>query len=562
MREFLLLPKLKVKLFFKFFATLSRARVFVGFLFFLVALIFIGVEFVVFYSEFIFLKYQPIIGTPLTIHILNLAFLAFFSMLLLSNFISALPTLFRSKEVEFLLTTPLKHLAVFTSKFVDTTTYSSWASFILIPPVFVAFGLAYQAGLIYYPLGLFVVFPFIVIAASFGVLILLLITRYLLKLDFLKMLLILAPLLAAFIFYGVKQAIPEEAIVLRVTSLAALNRYLAGLNTSSPYFPSSWLINFLRMLLIKNSKEVIFNLFLLLSTALFALQLCFLFSRRNFYDAWSSAHDKGRTLKKIRQKTDKIVFKAPIVLKGQFGSLITKDIRNFLRDPAEWSQALFLLLLIIVYVFSLGKAPVVAYPTSSFWATIITFVNFGVTGYILTTFALRFIFPTVSLEGQSAWILYSSPMRISKLLWEKFIVGFIFLFVLSGALIVFSGGALRLDQPILYGYLASMGILVLSIVSLSLGFGAVFPNFKEKNPSSLSTSFGGIFTLILSLGYVAAVVLLIALPLKSYFEFKLEGVPFRDITIIQASLGIFVLSFLATVIPMYLGFKKVDNYDF
>jgi ABC-2 type transport system permease protein len=52
---------------------------------------------------------------------------------------------------------------------------------------------------------------------------------------------------------------------------------------------------------------------------------------------------------------------------------------------------------------------------------------------------------------------------------------------------------------------------LLSASGLAVGLGALFPNFKEDNPSKIVSGFGGTFCLVLSFLYIVAAVTLLAL---------------------------------------------------
>jgi ABC-2 type transport system permease protein len=51
-----------------------------------------------------------------------------------------------------------------------------------------------------------------------------------------------------------------------------------------------------------------------------------------------------------------------------------------------------------------------------------------------------------------------------------------------------------------------------SLSGLAVGLGALFPNFKEDNPSKIVSGFGGTLCLVISFIYIAVFVSLVALP--------------------------------------------------
>jgi ABC-2 type transport system permease protein len=53
--------------------------------------------------------------------------------------------------------------------------------------------------------------------------------------------------------------------------------------------------------------------------------------------------------------------------------------------------------------------------------------------------------------------------------------------------------------------------MTLTLNGLSVGLGALYPNFKEENPSKIVSGFGGTFCLVLSFLYILGSVVLLGL---------------------------------------------------
>ena len=53
--------------------------------------------------------------------------------------------------------------------------------------------------------------------------------------------------------------------------------------------------------------------------------------------------------------------------------------------------------------------------------------------------------------------------------------------------------------------------MTLTLTGLAVGLGALYPNFKEENPSKIVSGFGGTFCLVLSFLYILGSVVLLAL---------------------------------------------------
>ena len=111
--------------------------------------------------------------------------------------------------------------------------------------------------------------------------------------------------------------------------------------------------------------------------------------------------------------------------------LVLKEVRLFFRDTTQWSQLILLAVLVIVYVFNIKFLPLRGEGMTFFLVNVVPFLNLVLAGFVLASIAARFIFPGVSLEGRTFWLLRSSPMSMRELLWSKFWVGTLPLLVLA-----------------------------------------------------------------------------------------------------------------------------------
>ncbi len=67
--------------------------------------------------------------------------------------------------------------------------------------------------------------------------------------------------------------------------------------------------------------------------------------------------------------------------------------------------------LVVVYLYNFSVLPLDQTPMPSFFLqNLVSFLNLGLAGFILSAVAGRFIFPAVSQEGFSFWIIRSSPV--------------------------------------------------------------------------------------------------------------------------------------------------------
>src|ERR1044072_5931341 len=126
--------------------------------------------------------------------------------------------------------------------------------------------------------------------------------------------------------------------------------------------------------------------------------------------------------------------------------LVMKEVRLFFRDTTQWSQLILLGVPVLVYVFNIKFLPLKGDGMTFFLVNVVPFLNMVLAGFVLASVAARFIFPGVSLEGRTMWLLRSSPMSMRELLWSKFWVGTTPLLLLAVSIIAVTDYLLQVTQ--------------------------------------------------------------------------------------------------------------------
>ncbi len=514
-----------------------------------------------FYRSFDYLSEQPQIGAALMNRILSIGFLTFFSMLFASNIITALSTLYRSPEVTYLMTTPAPVIDIFTLKSIENIFFSSWAILILGSPIVFAYGVAMDAPKLYYPLVITTMLIFIVVPASFGISATVLFSRFFARLR-LRHVMILAVSIFTLVMVIFLTYVRPNVIVLEETEdLSQVNRFLDTLPASTSFLsPSSWLTRIFNEAINLNLAEAGFYFLVLLSTAMMTFQVTYWLGERFYYRSWTDSlvAKELQAMEVARRQQIRHSW-----LWGAFPkiyrTLLEKDSMIFWRDPTQWSQLLILVILLIFYIVNLRNLP--SQITHLFWKTMISFFNFGFTGYVLATVSVRFVYPAISLEGRNFWVIGTAPIRLSTIFWGKFWQTFVVFFFCAQALVTISNYMLRVE-PIVY-YVGFFGTTMMSmtLTAISLGMGAVFPYFKERNPSRIASSAGGLVTVLISLIYVAVVVIILAQPLHFYFRSLFYHSEFSHKYTLAAGAVVLAISAIVTFISIYFGRRALQSRD-
>lgn len=116
------------------------------FLFAGIGLIFLGGIFAVSYRILIYFQQVEDIGDILAYKLLSMTLLIFFSLLIFSSILTSLSKLYLSKDLALVHTMPVCSEKIFLARWIESTLDSSWMVIVYAIPVFVAYGIVYNAG--------------------------------------------------------------------------------------------------------------------------------------------------------------------------------------------------------------------------------------------------------------------------------------------------------------------------------------------------------------------------------------------------------------------------------
>lgn len=529
-----------------------------------------------FLFNFLLKPEQQPFGAPMLKRLVGMVMLAFFSMLTFSNLIIMLTTSYISREVEFYMAQPVSHRRLFFLKFAESTLYSSWAFIVLSLPFFISLGgtnsadVHFNWGSIlpdahwsFYPLTALLLAPFIIIPASMGALIALIITVYFPTRKMFRLSAALAIITIALGIFTGQQA--GSGLRLGVGERAEITRVMGFMGIGDiAWMPSTWLGRGIRAALDSNFTDVIFWGALLYSTALMALQICYWLAGPLYYPGFCSSRGSSSS---NRQRSgglflffDTICRRLPSAIRA----LVVKDLSVFWRDPAQWGQLMVLFGLLFIYVVNLGSASEISKIQMKVPAfrSLTTLFNIGATCFVLAILTTRFFFPMLSLEGKQQWVIGLAPIPRTRLVWVKFGLCWVCSLFLCLPLVLMS--CAFLDTSAFITILSVITILFMSmgLNSLAIGLGALMPNFQEDNPARIANGLGGTINVIVSLIYIAVS---IALELPLVHAHIQHGAP-------ESSLGQIILyasgptwlffQLLVISLPLWLGLRHWKRLEF
>jgi ABC-2 type transport system permease protein len=246
----------------------------------------------------------------------------------------------------------------------------------------------------------------------------------------------------------------------------------------------------------------------------------------------------------------------------QTRSVVRKDIKLFLRDTTQWTQLLLLASLVVVYLYNFRVLDLKKIPMSTVYLqNLLSYLNMGLAGFVISAVAIRFVFPAVSIEGKPFWLVRSAPISMKKLLWSKFWMYLVPLLMLSEILIVLSNGFLNVSGFMMGVSVVTMVFLTAGIVGLGIGLGAIYPRFFVENVAKIATGYGAILYMILAMGFVALAVFLEAWPVNAIFMSTFAGIEVHATrwVLVVCVLGLVaVLSLAVCVLPIQWGIRSLE----
>jgi ABC-2 type transport system permease protein len=504
------------------------------------------------------------LGDLLALRLLSMVLLTFFSILVFSNIVTSLSTFYISGELEILLSAPVRIQNIYRAKYIETILDSSWMTLIYGLPVFIAYGAAFKAPITYYAGLILTMIPFLCIPASVGIIVtMLLVNTFPARRA--KDILVLLGLLFFMVLYILFRMLRPEKLV-DPDTFPTLVQYLTAMRGPvSPLLPSAWATEILSPLLRRTAGESVFYLLMLWSTAAAGAVIGEWVCDKIYYNGWSRSQE-GKRSAISRSRLAGLIFSiAALPFRGKTRSIVTKDIRIFFRDTSQWSQLFLLLALMVVYIYSFKLLPLDRAAMPSFYLqNLISFLNLGMVGFVTSAVAVRFVFPAVSLEGSSFWIIRSGPLSIGDFLWAKFWSSLLPLLVLGEILIVLSNTLLRVT-PFMMGLgIVTVFVMTFGITSLGVGLGAVFPKFKHENVAQIPTGFGGIVYMLVAMLFIGLVIILEAWPVYRIFAAQTFGSHISASGWIMISFSLIlemIINTVALFLPMNLGQKRLEQRE-
>lgn len=506
---------------------------------FLAVFAFVGIGLYFFFlSGFRYVNFsvEQEIQLPLTLFIYELFLLVMAGVIIFGAVVSGIFSLFRGQYDNWILSSPNYKLLP-RIVLVKSILTSSWPLFVMFLPAVLAFNKIYHLGAVtLFFILLSVVFLLVLLNALSLLTILLIASLYhkvtqltqsirftfggLVTLLFLVTTLIIAKVWHAVSDIDLVKIFKADDADATVTIHNISSHFIA-----SPTHPLALEIVYWQE---KMPKEALLNGLLLFIFAVLAVLLWWKVSKR-YYSLWQ-AFQEGTT-RLVDKKTDiehstkaYLFTGSPLMALFKKEALVTsRNLRGIM-----WFMFLFGLWLAQVGTNIILSQNIARHQTDvSERLAVFQALQFIIAIYFICSFALRFVFPSFSVEKKTAWILGSAPLSFNKLFYSKYLFYTTFFVTLGSFMSYVNVRILDLDFTHSLYSMSLFITTVVFIVTLALTLGAVFPSKETDDPEAISTSMSGLFFTALALIYggLSSGVLYLTL-IKKEATFTLLFIPF------------------------------------
>lgn len=489
---------------------------------------------------------------------LSWLFLTFLSFLAFSALVTSLSTFFLSDDLKLLLAAPIPQTRLFYSRYARALIQSSWMVLAFLTPVLLGIGLARCAPWSYYLTVPLVMTPFVIIPVAFGCVVTLMLVNVFPAKRARDILMLTGLLFAVAIVMLLRFIRPER--LLSVRSLPDVTAFFATLQSPiTPLLPSFWAGEAMFAPLMGRTGWL--YLVALWTTALASTLIARMAYGALYFEGFSKSQEARKARFSRLGFMDTIAGWIPLSVSSR--ALLLKDVKIFMRDSTQWSQLLLLMALVAVYLYNftvldLERVPGMGRVIRNSYA----FVNLAMASFVLSSIAVRFVFPAVSMESTSFWIIRTSPVSMGSFLWSKFVTGFVPIVFFATFLTIAANEMLAVHPFLKVLTAVAVMFMSLALVGLAAGLGAQYPRFGAENVNQIAGSYGGVVFMVTAVAFICVEIALLAWPTSIFlfYEFRNRPIPGpRQIAMVVGIVSAFSLSLLVFWFSMKRGIRALTR---
>ena len=133
-------------------------------------------------------------------------------------------------------------------------------------------------------------------------------------------------------------------------------------------------------------------------------------------------------------------------------------------------------------------------------------LNVLLIAFIVLSVAVRFVFPAISQEGRTFWLVRASPISIRQVVMSKFAVYFLPMLIMSLLFTLLSFWIMESSAFHMLVAVVLITLLTFIATGMGIGLGAIFPRFDIENVAKIPASYGGIVYMLICGGIMLVVI--------------------------------------------------------
>ena len=444
----------------------------------------------------------------------------FFMTVNIGNMVVSYSTFFKTREVGFLLNKPISFAKIFLVKFLDNFFYSSSTLLLMVTAALTGYTAYFQLPWYFIPFSLIVlIIPFMFIAGTLGAITLLVIMRLAGSYGIKKVLITIASVYASVIILFYVFSSPVQLVTNVFKYFPNLNNYFGFLESPLiKLLPNHWVADALYWISVGRISAAGWYIYLLVVVSTLFLLLALFLASRWFYKSWlvflNLSYDLS--IKKKKAKKSYLSFEKESTFQPTQEALLKRELLMFIREPSQWTHFLVMAFLISIFVLSISNVnELILSAYNIYLKTLIYMIIYLFNVFLIASMSLRFIFPLVSIEGDSIWKIRSAPLNYKRMLLIRLSLYFTVIFIIGQVLNFVS----NVNFSIALTFISQLNtaFVTITLVSLNFGMGASYANYKEKNPIRVASSQGASLTFLFTIIYLVFLIILLFAPLTNYF---------------------------------------------
>ncbi len=487
---------------------------------------------------------------------ISIIFFIFFLAINVGNIIVSWSTLYKSAEVSFLFTKPVKPFKIFIIKYFDNLFYSSSTLMMILFALFLGYTVYFNLSFADFILIIFLyLIPFIIIASSLGVSIMIIVVKLSALYGARKVLIFLCVIYLFSLFLFFKVSSPVLLVRKVMEYYPFTDQYFSDLIPSAlKYLPNRWFADSLYWIVNEDYTNAAAGSVYLLSAAALLFGLTIFLGHRWYYKTWlmnfSFVSPKTKLKRSLLEKIDTV--------KHKYLSIMVKDFLLFVRDSTQVIHLSVFVLLLLIFVSSASGISI-SNLSDPYMITMIYLALQLFNLLLITTLSLRFVFPYISLEGKAFWKIRSSTIDLSYIYNIKLFFSIIAMVISGETLIYFS--FIKLAPHLIVKNMLIFIPGISAIVTLNYAMGSIFSNYKEKNAIRLASSRGATITFLLCIVYMLFMIIMTFNPVLAHFESILKHGNY-DHRNLNTAYSYFVLFSVTVTAVFYSAGLKAIKKDF